>query len=231
MDEVLALGAESVLEAGPGSGLVTDWLRRAGTQVTTLDIDPRLEPDLVAPVTDIPAGDDRFDAALCSQVLEHMPFDEAVTGLRELGRVSRLGVVVSLPDSRPYVGTSFPLYFGLYADRVREQVPGGKRAKVRAIATGKVRFRDVLFAMFVPREWGLGGRTLELARPPVPHGPWELESESEHFFEIGASGYPFERVADAFEHAGLEMVREFRVPENPWHHFFVARPRQKAERE
>ena len=39
LDETLGLEPRSVLEVGPGSGLVTDWLLRADIQVTTLDVD------------------------------------------------------------------------------------------------------------------------------------------------------------------------------------------------
>jgi SAM-dependent methyltransferase len=225
VDEVLSMGASTALEVGPGSGVVTDWLRRAGVDVTTLDPDTALEPGIVGSVTAIPLDDDSFDVVLCSQVLEHLPFEEAEVALREIRRVCRRGAVVSLPDARPWMGKSYPLYFGLYADQVRDAVPMGKLRKLRAVLGGHLRLRDLAFAMLVPRQWGLGGPILQITRPPVPHGPWQVEPGSAHKYEIGMTGYPIERILGAFERAGLSLSRDYRVPENPWHHFFVLRPR------
>jgi ubiquinone/menaquinone biosynthesis C-methylase UbiE len=43
----------------------------------------------------LPYGDGSFDVAHASMVLHHLPSDEAVLLLREMGRVARLGVVVN----------------------------------------------------------------------------------------------------------------------------------------
>ena len=163
VDEILSLGAGTVLEVGPGPGIVTSWLRVAGLTVTTLDREPATRPDLTGSVTAIPAEDDSFDAVLCSQVLEHMPLETAGRALAEMRRVSRLGAVVSLPDTRPYVGTSYPLYYGYYMKLVRDNMPRTRLTRLRALLSGKLRLRDYLFVRFIPAEWGLGGKTLELS--------------------------------------------------------------------
>lgn len=95
---VLELRPASCLVVGPGDGTVPAALRRIDMQVTTLDIDPRLDPDLVGDVRSIPLPDDAVDVSLCAQVLEHIPFDELGSGLRELARVTRQRVIVSLPQ-------------------------------------------------------------------------------------------------------------------------------------
>ena len=77
--------------------------------MTTLDIQPELKPDLVGSVTAIPAEDGAFDVALCSQVLEHLPFDQFGAALRELRRVTKFGLVLSLPDISPYYYLGFRL--------------------------------------------------------------------------------------------------------------------------
>jgi ubiquinone/menaquinone biosynthesis C-methylase UbiE len=66
-------------------------------QVTTLDIDESVEPDIVGSVTKMPVEDARYDLVLCSQVLEHIPFDEFSVALREIHRASKKYVVLSLP--------------------------------------------------------------------------------------------------------------------------------------
>ena len=228
VDEILSLGAGTVLEVGPGPGIVTSWLRVAGLTVTTLDREPATRPDLTGSVTAIPAEDDSFDAVLCSQVLEHMPLETAGRALAEMRRVSRLGAVVSLPDTRPYVGTSYPLYYGYYMKLVRDNMPRTRLTRLRALLSGKLRLRDYLFVRFIPAEWGLGGKTLELEHPPIPHGPWRLDPLSEHEYEIGMDGCPLERILATFSGAGWRVSRSFRVPENPWHHFFVLRPSREC---
>jgi hypothetical protein len=228
VDEVLTLGGGRVLEVGPGSGLVTDWLRRAGCEVVTLDHDPELHPDVVASVTAIPLGDDEIDVALAGQVLEHLPWDDACRSLAEMARVARVGVVVSLPDASPFAAIASPLYHGLYIERVRRDRDPTRAGLLRQLVRRELRLRDVLWTRLVPATWALGGRTFILPRGLIPHRPWPLEFEGEHYYEIGTLDYPLERVLDAFGAADLEIERHFRVPENPWHHFFVARPPHEA---
>ena len=158
VDEIFEIGASTVLEVGSGSGLVTNWLRTAGFEVKTLDLDPELEPDMVGSVTDIPLSANSCDAVLCCQVLEHLPFDQLPMALTEIGRVSRMGAVVSLPDVTPWVGMAYPLYFGLYADQVRKRLPGGAGRGLLAVLRRQIRLRDYLFARFVPVDWAYGGK-------------------------------------------------------------------------
>jgi SAM-dependent methyltransferase len=98
IDEVRKTNPVSVLEIGVGNGLVRDYLKRLGMNVTTLDIDQRLHPDLIGSVLEIPVPDDTFDTVTCFQVLEHLPFEDFVSAARELVRVSRKHVLLSLPD-------------------------------------------------------------------------------------------------------------------------------------
>jgi ubiquinone/menaquinone biosynthesis C-methylase UbiE len=89
--------ANRVLEVGVGSGVLARELRSRGVHVVTLDIADDLKPDMVGSVTGIPAEDASFDVASAFEVLEHMPFEDSVQALRELGRVSKSYVVVSIP--------------------------------------------------------------------------------------------------------------------------------------
>lgn len=98
--EVRSFAPERVLEVGVGTGVVTALLRSQGITVQTLDIDAALAPDLVASVTHIPLADGAVDVALAGQVLEHLPWVDVVTALREMRRVAKKGVVVSVPDRR-----------------------------------------------------------------------------------------------------------------------------------
>lgn len=98
--EVVSFHPEQVLEVGVGTGIVAAVLRSRGVTVTTLDIDASLAPDVVASVTAIPLPDNAVDVALAGQVLEHLPWSDVPAALKELARVAKRGVVISLPDRR-----------------------------------------------------------------------------------------------------------------------------------
>ena len=88
-----------VLEIGPGNKTVTDTLRRIGISVTTADIAPDLEPDVVASATALPFPDNAFDSVLAAEVLEHIPYSDVPKALSEISRVTKTYAVVGLPHA------------------------------------------------------------------------------------------------------------------------------------
>lgn len=97
INEVLDLGPQNVLEVGVGNETVSNYLKNKNIKVVTLDINEKLGPDIVASVLKMPLENDSFDVVLCAEVLEHLPFEKFEEGLRELKRVSKRNVVLSLP--------------------------------------------------------------------------------------------------------------------------------------
>ena len=102
VDEVARLRARTVLEIGPGPGIVTGILRGQGVAVTTCDIADDTEADVCASVTRLPFADGMFDVVMCCQVLEHLPFEDSLRALEEIKRVCRVGSVLSLPQAGRY---------------------------------------------------------------------------------------------------------------------------------
>lgn len=91
------IGNGEVLEVGVGNKTVADFLKTT-YKITTVDIDANLNPDYVGSVENLnflPA--EKFDAALCAEVLEHLPFEKFAAALNELKRVSKNYIVISLP--------------------------------------------------------------------------------------------------------------------------------------
>jgi len=88
----------TVLEIGPGGGVTTSVLRQHSIKVTTLDLDPQIKPDVVGNVTKLPFADNTFDAVVGFEILEHLPFEQFAVALKEMNRVSKKHVFISLPD-------------------------------------------------------------------------------------------------------------------------------------
>jgi SAM-dependent methyltransferase len=221
IDETLALEPATVLEIGPGAGLVTWCLGRAGIEVTTLDLDQTVDPDIVGSASQLPLNDNAVDVILISEVLEHLPFPEAERALAEVARVARTGVVMSVPDDTPYVAVPSPRYFSLYLQRARREQPATRAELARGVVKRQIRLRDYLWNRLVPWRWGFGGRVYE-PRIPIPNKTWKHEFDGQHHWELGTEDYPPERMRDAIKQAGMTVTKDFRVPELPWHHFYVA---------
>jgi hypothetical protein len=105
--EVLRLKPANILEIGSGSKTVSDYLKRNGINVVSLDIDDSLSPDIIGSVTDLKMfKDNEFDVVLCAQVLEHLPFRDFERSLKEIKRISKK-IVLSLPHCGPYFKLNF----------------------------------------------------------------------------------------------------------------------------
>lgn len=101
--EVLGFNPQSVLVVGKGSGLVPEYFKLSGIKTITIDIDEVLNPDVVASVLKMPFSDNEFDAVLCAQVLEHLPYEDFDRALSEIKRVSKKSAVISLPHFGPAI--------------------------------------------------------------------------------------------------------------------------------
>ena len=93
------------LEVGCGEGVIADQLHRRFGDVAALDLaDAGLRADwrhypgprfLHASAQALPFADDQFDLVVAAEVLEHLPDPDQ--GLREMARVSRRHLVLSVP--------------------------------------------------------------------------------------------------------------------------------------
>ncbi len=98
IETIRASGVKQILLIGGGDGLVPYYLKNVlGLSVTICDIDPALKPDIVADVRALPCADESFEAVVIFEVLEHLPFEDFPKALREIARVSKGRVFVSLP--------------------------------------------------------------------------------------------------------------------------------------
>ncbi len=104
---------DQVLEIGPGNGFLSHFLNNylPYTNVTTVDVNPDLKPDIVddiqAPQT---IHEKSYDSVLCFEVLEHMPFEKSVSAVQNLTRIARKYVLISVPDMRYFIALRFGIF-------------------------------------------------------------------------------------------------------------------------
>lgn len=103
---------KSVLEIGTGGGITASILRANNVAVTTLDTDKNTNPDIVGDVLALPFKDGSFDMTVAFEILEHLPFSSFSSALKEMGRVSKKNIIISLPDhSKSLLRLTFKLPF------------------------------------------------------------------------------------------------------------------------
>jgi ubiquinone/menaquinone biosynthesis C-methylase UbiE len=177
--EIVSVKADSILEVGVGSGVLSAVLKGLGFPYESLDIDPDLSPDHIGSILEIPFADKSYDIVGCFQVIEHLPYEQFQKSVHELFRVARKTVIISLPDAKTLYRYSF-------------HIP-------------KVGYKKLLisYPLFRAKTQPSGG---------------------DHCWEINKKGYPLVRIKKELKsiakESGFELYKEYRVWENPWHHFF-----------
>lgn len=89
---------DSILEIGPGTGFTSNYLRSKGYRVTTLDIDDKKSPDIVANLVEYPFPD-TYDHILAFEVFEHIPFDKFSAILPLLKKAFKKNLFFSVPTN------------------------------------------------------------------------------------------------------------------------------------
>ncbi len=107
IDLVRKLKPNNVLEVGIGNKTVSNYLKQNGIKVDTCDFNKDLEPNYVADIRELPFKDKSYDVVMACEVLEHIPWKDVERALKELHRISKKHVLISIP----YSSTGFELLF------------------------------------------------------------------------------------------------------------------------
>lgn len=86
-----------VLNAGCGGSLLPPLGTKVAKEIR-MDIEPGVNPDIVASLTAIPLADESVDMVFCKDALEHLYPHEVVKALKEFCRVARNRAVIVCPD-------------------------------------------------------------------------------------------------------------------------------------
>lgn len=174
-----SLTVKRVLEVGPYLGLVTAMLASAGYAVTTFDVAEKppsslgasghIQGDLTA--LD-PARIRGFDAILCCETLEHLPWDGVGGVLRAFAASGAPYLVMSVPYEGAQIGWSF--YANAHTLRHRLFTRWLRFAR---------RFRIASHSDIDAHKWEVGykGRSLAALKEKVTESGWRPVAQ--HFTE------------------------------------------------
>lgn len=111
--EVIVFRPSTILEIGVGVGVLKNVLSTFVKEYTTMDINSKLDPDVVSDMRDYhPSLEGKFDCVICTDVLEHMPFADLERNLRNIYRyLTKDGkAIITIPHRRTEVMVVTPTY-------------------------------------------------------------------------------------------------------------------------
>lgn len=159
-------------------------------EVVRADVDPHVEPDVVASVTDLSAFEEAsFDAAWCSHILEHLFAHEVAPAMRELLRVLKPGgsLSVMVPDVEAVA---------------RAIADGGLTEPIYVSSAGPITPHDILYGH---------GASIAAGRTAMAHrtgfSPKRLGS---HLHEAGFDPVVVQR------NTGYEIIAKAMKPRGAW---------------
>lgn len=164
INEVLKTEGKEILVVGVGNKTVSNYLKTLSDylvdkdmKVTTADLDENLNPDRICDVSRLTETFDSnsFDTVLCAEVLEHVPFNKFDKSLRELGKVTRDWVILSLPYSgRDFrLSLEFPQSSGReitvkFPDKAEHQYDGWHRWEVGKKGYSREKISNIIAKYF-----------------------------------------------------------------------------------
>lgn len=103
--EVIDFGPNRILEVGAGSGLVRSCLQTLVEQYTVMDVNLKLNPDILADIRERKKElTQKFDCVIAADVLEHVPFADVEKCVSHLHAYLVPGgkVLVTIPHRRSH---------------------------------------------------------------------------------------------------------------------------------
>jgi SAM-dependent methyltransferase len=88
-----------ILEIGPGNNDLSNYLKYRDYKLTTCDINSEYGPDVVGDILELPFKDKQFEIITAFQVIEHINWKDIERALKEMKRVSKEWVIISVPYS------------------------------------------------------------------------------------------------------------------------------------
>jgi len=103
--EVHRIKPNRVLEVGEGGGIIRRVTQEYTDQYDTLDVNTNLSPTYISDVRKKIEGiSELYDCIIAADILEHIPFEDLVTALRNLGSYVKPGgtILITIPHRASY---------------------------------------------------------------------------------------------------------------------------------
>ena len=172
---------ETVLELGPGGGLLGAILTHQGYKYRSFDVADDVNATFVGDFLESSHQLPISDCVVACQVLEHLPYEQSFKYLHAMADIARKYLVISVPNLETIYSLTITL----------------PRRKVCRLNVRKPIFRRKNF-----------------------------QFNGEHYWELGCSEVSVNRfISDLEVLPGWNLTKNFRVPQNPYHHFFVLEKR------
>ena len=85
LKEVIGFESKNVLEIGAGNEIVKNCLNRFIENYKVMDINSKLNPDILSDLREFkPELKEKFDCVICTEVLEHMPYEDLEKNLSNI---------------------------------------------------------------------------------------------------------------------------------------------------
>ena len=88
---------QKLIEVGPGTGFLSNYLNSRGWKCKTIDIDPEKKPDYVAELTSVDFASLGVNSVLAFEVFEHLPFPLFEKVIRHLSEAGVKKILFSVP--------------------------------------------------------------------------------------------------------------------------------------
>ena len=102
--------ALAILDCGAWDSTFGDILN-SNHSVKTLDKDPYSKADIISDITRIPCEDNSFDCVCALEILEHLTIPDSIKAMREIARVSRHYLLISVPNQELPLGPDHLQWF------------------------------------------------------------------------------------------------------------------------
>lgn len=124
---VRALGkneVKTILEVGIRNSLFSNLLKMENYEVTTADLEQEYHPDILLDLTtDFKLPEEKFDAIVLFQVLEHIPYENFEKSLTRLASFTKKYIVISLPYQSLFLAWQFHASFAWRTRHILLQLP------------------------------------------------------------------------------------------------------------
>lgn len=188
---LLETNPKNILEIGKGTGTLEIVMEKDGYNFSTLDIDKKLKPDFIGDIVKLPFKDNSYDTLCAFQVLEHIPFEEFETAIRELKRVSKKYIVISLPYASIYISIAIQVFYAKIFNNL---------------------FKILNIKPFEPSHINISIPLFFLDKLGMIKG---------HAWEMGRRKYPIRRIRSVINSTGLKIIKEESRIFYPYHRYFV----------